>query len=117
MLVVEDEWIIRDMIAREIEDAGCHVLEADTAEEGLRLFEQNAIALLFTDIRLPGRMTGWDLAEAVRRLRPELPVIYATGYSAEEPRVVPGGIFLRKPYLPTQVIGHIARLLDPAGRA
>ena len=61
-------------------------------------------------------MSGWELAETVRRIRPTVPVIYATGYSAEQPRVVPGGIFLRKPYLTSQVIGHIGRLLDPDAR-
>ena len=116
ILVVEDEWLVRDLIAREIEEAGYLVLESETAEQGLRLFEDNPVSLLFTDIRLPGAMSGWELAESVRRIRPTVPVIYATGYSAEQPRVVPGGIFLRKPYLTSQVIGHIGRLLDPDAR-
>ena len=66
---------------------------------------------LFTDIRLPGALDGWQLAEQARKLHPVLPVIYATGYSEETPRVVTGGVFLRKPYVPSTVMAALDRLL------
>jgi CheY-like chemotaxis protein len=59
-------------------------------------------------------MDGWQLAEEARALNPRLPVIYATGYSPETPRIVPGGVFLRKPYLPSRVIEALEQLLDPS---
>jgi CheY-like chemotaxis protein len=62
------------------------------------------IDLLFTDIRMPGRLTGWDVAEQARTLRPGLPVIYATGYSEDAPRLVPGARFFKKPYRAIAII-------------
>ena len=56
------------------------------------------------DIRLPGQLSGWDIAERARAMRPDLPVIYATGYSGEL-RIVPGGEFLRKPYSIDGILG------------
>jgi CheY-like chemotaxis protein len=110
VLVVEDETLVRETIAGELEDAGFVVLEAETAEQGLEMLGQRPVAVLFTDIRLPGRMDGWELAEKARALYPNLPVIYATGYSAEEPRFVSNSIFLRKPYLPSAVIAAVEKL-------
>jgi CheY-like chemotaxis protein len=115
ILVVEDEELVRDTIVTELEDAGYVVIEAATAEAGLEIIETRPVALLFTDIRLPGRMDGWHLAEEARSRFPELPVVYATGYTAAEPRPVVGGVFLRKPYLPSTVIATIERLIGTDG--
>ncbi|WP_244471067.1 response regulator [Microvirga massiliensis] len=111
VLIVEDEFLVRDTIAGALEDAGFAVVEVGTAEEGLDIIGRRPIGVLFTDIRLPGSMDGWRLAEEARRLYPQLPVIYASGYSVEAPRLVPGGVFLRKPYLPSEVIATIEELV------
>jgi CheY-like chemotaxis protein len=113
ILVVEDEELVRETITAELQDAGFVVLEAETAEQGLEMLEDKPVGVLFTDIRLPGRADGWELAEKARSLYPNLPVIYATGFSAEQPRFVPKSIFLRKPYLPSAVIGAIEQLIGP----
>jgi CheY-like chemotaxis protein len=109
---VEDEALVRETIAGELEDAGFVVLEAETAEEGFAILQQRPVGVLFTDIRLPGPMDGWDLAEKARSLHPDLPVIYATGYSADEPRFVSNSLFLRKPYLPSAVVAAVEKLSD-----
>ncbi|HEY8564354.1 MAG TPA: response regulator [Beijerinckiaceae bacterium] len=115
LLVVEDEPLVREVVVEELRDAGYDVLEAETAEEGLSILEHTPdVAVLFTDIRLPGSLTGWDLAEAARRLRPGLPVIYATGYSEERPRQVPGSLFMHKPYRPSAVIRAVEDLRSRA---
>ena len=111
VLVVEDEDLVRGTIAGALEDAGYLVLEAITAEEGLEILEGQPVSLLFTDIRLPGAMNGWRLAEQARALNPNLPVLYATGYSDETPRLVPRGVLLRKPYLPSTVLAEIEKLV------
>ncbi len=113
VLVVEDEWLVRDTIARELEDAGYAVIEAESGETALAAFEADEIDLLFTDIRLPGAVDGWRLAETVRSMRPDLPVIYATGYSPAERRQVPESVFLGKPYRPSAVIEAARRLGVP----
>lgn len=108
LLVVEDEPLVRELIVLELEDAGYDVIEAEDGPTALRLLADNShVALLFTDIRLPGGMTGWDIAERARELRPELPVIYATGYSADDLRLVKGAYFMQKPYRPSMVIEAI----------
>ena len=111
VLVVEDEPLVRETIVCELEDAGFGVLEAETAETGLAILKQHPVSLLFTDIRLPGFMDGWDLAEAARSLDPKLPVIYATGFTAEDPRLVPQAVLLRKPYRPSAVLAVIRKLV------
>ena len=110
LLVVEDEPLVRELIVLELEDAGFSVIEAEDGPSAVRLLEERPdIALLFTDIRLPGGMTGWDIAERARALRPGLPVIYATGYSADDLRLVSGAHFMKKPYRPAMVIDAIAK--------
>ena len=100
-----------DTVAHALEDAGYRVLEAATAEDGLEILDAQPVGLLFTDIRLPGRLDGWRLAEEARIRRPDLPVLYASGYTPEPPRLVGGSVFLRKPYLPSAVIAAIERLI------
>lgn len=111
VLVVEDEMLVREVIAAELLDAGFDVIEAETAGAGLALLQTRpAIDLLFTDIRLPGGQDGLGLAREARQLRPELPVIYATGYTPDALTMVPGGRLLRKPYRAQQVLDAMAAL-------
>ena len=112
ILVVEDEWLVRDVIAQELEDAGYAVLQTDSAEQALQMLREQPVDLLFTDIRLPG-LDGWSLAEQARVLHPDLPVIYATGYTIEQPRQVPESFFLNKPYRPSAVVRAAERLGVP----
>jgi CheY-like chemotaxis protein len=112
VLVVEDEILVRDMIAEELRDAGFSVLEAADGEvaSGL-LTASESVDVLFTDIRLPGQLDGWAIARRARQVRAALPVIYATGYTVDRSAEVPGAIFLNKPYQPSQVVEIIDRLL------
>ncbi len=112
ILVVEDELLVRCVIVDELLDAGFEVIEAVTGEEALRHCE--AADVLFTDIRLPGELTGWDIAERCREARPSIPVIYATGYTHVAPRRVPGSLFFPKPYRGSQVIEAIRELTTAA---
>lgn len=115
LLVVEDEALVRQLIVLELEDAGYDVVEAETGEEALAALRRYpGIQLIFTDIRLPGTLCGWDIAERARAMRPNIPVIYATGYSGEL-RLVPGAEFMRKPYKPAAVIDCMRNLGVPAG--
>lgn len=110
ILVVEDEILLSADIAEELDAAGFSVLTALTGEEALMIVEGEAIDVLFTDIRLPGAVDGWQVAAAARRRNPKLPVIYVTGYEVEQPRMVSGSRFLVKPYRPRGVIEAIAAL-------
>jgi two-component system, response regulator PdtaR len=110
ILFVEDEELLRDVIAEELRDAGFEVIEAGEAEAALQaLVVAPNIDLLFTDIRMPGTTSGWDLAEQARRLRPQLAVFYATGFS-EILRPVPDSRLFKKPYRAATIIEALAEL-------
>ena len=114
VLVVEDESLLREMIAEELRDAGFTVLEAADGESATRiLLGSERVDLLFTDIRLPGPLDGWEVAKLGRRARAALPVIYASGYTVDRTGEVEGAIFLHKPYQPSQIVETIRRLLRP----
>ena len=77
ILVVEDDWLLRQAMASEMRNAGWHVLEASTGEAALTLPEQvGQIDLVVTDIRLAGEMSGWDVAQSFRARFSDLPVVY-----------------------------------------
>jgi CheY-like chemotaxis protein len=109
ILVVEDDPLVRIVAVEALLDAGYAVVEAENGSEALRHCN-NGPDVLFTDIRLPGTITGWDIAEHCREKNPRMPVIYATGYSQFQPRPVPGSLFFQKPYRPEQLISAIRQL-------
>jgi len=95
VLLVEDEWVVRDVLASELRDAGWQVIEASTAEGALALLEtRQRIDLLLTDIQLAGHLSGWDVAELYRGAHADLPVIYACENSADRSRSVQGSVYL-----------------------
>lgn len=116
ILIVEDEALLREVAVLEFEDAGFMVLAAADGDTALSLLASDArIDLLFTDIALRNSIDGWQIAERARELRPALPVIYATGYAAEVPRLVEGARFYKKPYLPTTIIAAVREMIADAG--
>jgi CheY-like chemotaxis protein len=110
ILVVEDDALVRVMAVEALTDEGFEVIEAETGEQALEYCRESAADVLFTDIRLPGPVNGWDVAEQCRELNPRLPVIYATGHSHIQPRPVPGSVWFQKPYRPDQVVTAIRSL-------
>lgn len=115
VLVVEDEGMLCDLISEELNEVGFSVIRAADGGEALAVIEsEKTVDVLFTDIRLPGSLDGWDLAERFRARNPHGPVIYATGYSEAARRQVAQSAFLAKPYRPSAIIGEIRRLSGPA---
>lgn len=113
VLFVEDQPMVRYTTAAHLVEAGFAVIEASSGEEALALIHgREPIEVLLTDLRLPGRIDGWDIAEAARRARPDLPVIYASAYSYVTPRQVPGSVMLDKPYPPEALLDALDTLLD-----
>lgn len=112
VLVVEDEFLVRDDIASYLRDAGCMVVEAGTGERALVLCHSRMpVDVLFTDINLGGTVTGWDVAEAFRAARADIPVVYTSG-NVERDRCVPDSVFLSKPYRPRDVLSACRRDKD-----
>lgn len=103
---------LRFTVTSDLEDAGYKVLQATRGDEALAILAGAAkIDALLTDLRLPGSIDGWDIAERARQLRPDLPVIYASAYSYVTPRQVPGSIMLDKPYRGEQLLDALDDLL------
>ena len=82
VLVIDDEPTIRMLIGEVLSDLGYAVIEAPDGPAGLKVLESNArIDLLITDVGLPGGMNGRQVADAARVNRPELKVLFITGYA------------------------------------
>jgi CheY-like chemotaxis protein len=97
-LIVEDEWLLRMQMVDELHYAGWKTLEAATGEEALRQIEAgDNVDFLVTDIRLPGLVDGWRVAEAFRVRYPGRPVIYVSANPVVQARQVEGSAFLSKP--------------------
>ncbi len=120
LLVVEDDHLVRLTLVDALSDSGFEVLEANDAEEALALVCDHAeIAAMLTDINLPGGSDGFALARAVRVIRPQMPVVYASGrYSAPESgKSVEGSRFLAKPFTPALACATIEAVLGAAAAA
>jgi PAS domain S-box-containing protein len=90
VLIIDDEPTIRMLVAEVLAESGYSVIEAADGPSGLRVLESNArIDLLITDVGLPGGMNGRQVADAARLGRPDLKVLFITGYA--ENAVVGGG--------------------------
>jgi PAS domain S-box-containing protein len=104
ILLVEDEASVRQMVARGLRRLGYRVLEAANGQAALGVWQQNNghIDLLFSDMIMPGELTGLDLAGKLRAEKPGLKVIMSSGYTAEltEPAKLTAAdiVFLQKPY-------------------
>lgn len=115
ILVVEDEALIGEMVSEELEDLGFDVFMASNAADALKLIESGAqVDALFTDVHLPGGMDGSELASRVRVLRPDMPIVYASGRwnPSDQARLVPRSVFLPKPYDPRDAGALLMRLVS-----
>lgn len=115
VLVVEDETMVRMPIAEFLRDCGYNVVEAGDASEAIAAMEAaEPVNLVFTDVRMPGSMDGFDLAAWFESHYPSVPVLLTSGYNARRNLPAPaasGGRFIEKPYSQTQVARRIADLL------
>ena len=103
ILVVEDNPDVRAMVVRQLKELGYKTIEAENAPRALELLETAvAIDLLFTDVIMPGGMTGFDLADAAQERHPGLRVLFTSGYtetaSQKSQRSLQHGAMLSKPY-------------------
>jgi CheY-like chemotaxis protein len=114
ILVVEDDSIVRMLIVDVLEELGFRVLEAEDAKSALEFVKDTnkVIDLMMTDVGLPD-MNGRDLATQARELRPQLPVLFASGYP-ESIEVQPGMQSIAKPFSIDQLRNKVKQMLDAA---
>ena len=120
ILLVEDEELVRLILAEALADYGYQVVEAATGDEAARLFEQGAaFDAVVTDINMPGSRDGIALGRYARDRDPTIPIIYVTGRPDARSAVGPLGprdAFMAKPYAPSEVAATLDRLLPPDRR-
>jgi CheY-like chemotaxis protein len=111
VLVVEDEFLLRMDATDMITAAGFDVVEAVDADAAIEILEaRDDIAVIFTDIQMPGSMDGLKLARAVRGRWPPIKIIATSGVHIGEIDLPEGGRFLPKPYSSAQVTGMLRQL-------
>jgi CheY-like chemotaxis protein len=119
ILIVEDEVALREVVARILRSAGYTVLSAANGGDALRLLEGHSgpVHLMLTDVVMPG-MSGPELAARVAAVRPEVKVIYTSGYADDA--VLRHGVlantihFVGKPYTTEALTGKVSEVLGPS---
>lgn len=115
ILLVEDDPRLRRVLSRRLRGLGYQIFEAENSGAAMaHLAAQPEIALVFTDMMMPGGMTGLELAETALTARPELKVLFTSGYA--EPSVVglghKKGAWLKKPYTAEELADKIREVLE-----
>ncbi len=121
ILLVDDDRDVREVALSVLEEEGYQVLEAANGDDAYRLLLAHPdlpVDVLFTDVVMPGRFDGIDLANAARSLRPGVRVLFATGFANLARRnrdIEMRGPVLRKPYRPADLRRALVALLDRVG--
>jgi CheY-like chemotaxis protein len=115
VLVVEDEEAVRDIVCRILAKAGYRVRQAASPRQAIELYQDGAgVDALLSDVIMPG-MSGTQLAAELRRVRPDLPVLFMSGYTSG---TAPGGQelppdapLIRKPFAAATLLHELHRIL------
>jgi len=117
VLVVEDEEAVRILVRRVLESSGYQVLEARHGAEALVICDEHKdpIQMLMTDVIMP-EMSGRQLADRLSTQRPEMKVLYMSGYTdnaiSHHGILEPGINFLQKPFTPVNILRKVRSVLD-----
>lgn len=105
VLVVEDEFLIREYAVEMVNEAGFEAIEAANADEAIGILEcRGDIRIVFTDVHMPGSIDGLKLAQAVRDRWPPIKLIVTSGQMTVPESALPtGGRFFSKPYQPSEI--------------
>jgi CheY-like chemotaxis protein len=118
VLVIDDEVIVRMLMAELLEEAGYHVIEAHDGPSALKALQQeDRIDVLVTDVGLPGGMNGRQVADAARETRPAIGVLFVTGYAdmrAVGDDMAGGMQVMAKPFEGDELLRRVAELAERA---
>ncbi|MET4519594.1 PAS domain S-box protein [Bradyrhizobium sp. I1.7.5] len=116
VLLVEDDELIRLTATEMLNDLGCKVMEASSAEEGLKTLDEAAVDILVTDVGLPG-VSGLQLVKDARALRPDLCIVVATGDSGIKfEAALLDAVLVVKPYAPETLRRSLENALQAKAR-
>jgi CheY-like chemotaxis protein len=113
ILVAEDDALLRLHASELLEESGYTVVEADCAEDALKLMEaRKDVRLLFTDIQMPGGCDGLELARQVHAHWPNVLLLITSGQiEPTKAEIADDGRFIRKPYRAKELLAQIDELL------
>ena len=117
VLVVDDEQTVRLLMSDLLQDAGYRVLEAPDGPSGLKILQsETRVDFLLTDVGLPGGMNGRQVADAARVLRPNLKVLFVTGYAENavigNGHLEPGMQVITKPFSMEDLAAKVRKMID-----
>lgn len=110
VLVIDDEEIVRDVVARMAEDLGYLVVTAEDGPTGIEIADVRAIDVVLVDLTMP-RMNGADVVTALRAKHPALPIVLCTGYDRDRRGPVAADAYLAKPFRMEALEDTLARML------
>ncbi|CAN5923046.1 hypothetical protein BH11MYX3_BH11MYX3_20700 [soil metagenome] len=110
VLVIDDEDLVRDVVARMVEDLGYLAVTAADGVLGLEVVDQQSIDIVLVDLTMP-RMSGADVVSALRVRRPTLPIVLCTGYDRDRQGPVEADAYLPKPFRIEALEHTLAKLL------
>ncbi|MGJ4932003.1 CHASE3 domain-containing protein [Bradyrhizobium sp. HKCCYLS2038] len=122
ILVVEDDPLVRSFVLAQLQSLGYTTLSATRGSDALAMIDDGAaFDLLFTDVIMPGGMSGRQLAEMVVARRPQVRVLYTSGYTdnviLEHGQLAPEALLLTKPYRRAELAQMVRLALNPASPA
>jgi DNA-binding NtrC family response regulator len=121
ILVVDDEDSIRNLAALVLENDGYQVLKAQHSDEALLLLDsfKDPVHLLLTDVKMDPFLTGCELAKCIRILRPDIGVLYISGFPnnpmVQQEVLEARAAFLAKPFSPRDLLEKVRTVLVSAG--
>ena len=121
ILVVEDDDLVRRTVATQLAQLGYRVLTASNGSEALEVLDRReAVDVIFTDIVMPGGLSGRELATEAAQRQPGIKVIFTSGYDVQAPAegaIIKKGDFLSKPYRRQDLAAKIREVLGANGGA
>ena len=116
ILVIEDDAAVQGLVEDTLSEGGFEPAIAASGEEAVTLLKGRTAnyRALVTDIRLRGRMDGWEVARQAREINSQFPVVYMSGANAADwpAKGVPNSMMLEKPFAPAQLVTAVAQLLN-----
>jgi DNA-binding response OmpR family regulator len=118
ILLVDDETLIRELLAEVLREAGLDVVEARNADEAMPLLSSpERIDILLTDVQMPGKLDGIDLALKARHIHANMPVVILSAYIHHVMErikgIVPAPLLVSKPYNLQSVVNRVQELAGP----
>jgi DNA-binding response OmpR family regulator len=116
ILVLEDDEMLQSLVDETLTDGGfaAHIVASGEEAVSMLTKDKEKYRALVTDIRVQGKMDGWEVAQHAREIKPEFPIVYMSGDSAADwtSKGVPNSIMLAKPCAPAQLVTAVSNLLN-----